>query len=189
MNGARAATVTNRSERTAVVAAVLAIALGVLVRTHGGPETVRPVAAFAISSNPVDSLAGLRLRSQEPLFSLDTITVNGRAAVETPEKSIVIRSGDEVSVAGWAADGVEGEPANAVFAAIGEQAPSIVRGGGERPDVAEALGNPKLSRTGFNGKLVTSGLAEGTFPLRFFIVDAAATTYNEVPSPLSITVR
>ena len=184
-----AAGAANRTESTIVAAAVVAVLLGLFVRVYGGPEAPRPVAAFAISSNPVTSLDGLRPSHREPLFSLDAVTVNGRAFSGAPGAAIPIRSGDSVSVAGWAADGAEGELANAVFVALGTQRPSVLRGGGERPDVAAALGNPKLSRTGFSGKLATSNLSEGTYPLRFFIVGAAAATYDEIPSPLSITVK
>ncbi len=172
-----------------VVIAAFAVVIGLIVRAKDAPFAPQSAVAIAAEASPVASLENLRLRRDEPLFSLDTVTVNGRPVAANAVKEIPVQSRDSVSVSGWAADRVDGVPANAIFVAVGSEKPLLLQNGGDRPDVAQALGNPKLEKTGFSGKLSLSSLTAGTLPLTFFVVDRAGLTYDAVPISVSLAVK
>ena len=61
--------------------------------------------------------------------------------------------GDELWVTGWAADVSAGQPAEWVVFFVGERAVGFAAPDHARPDVADALDNPGLERTGFEATL------------------------------------
>ena len=195
-----------------VLMAAVTLTIGLIVRARDAPLAPTEPVAVPTAVSKVTSLEGLSLHPEEPLFSLDVVSINGKplpaAAInQRPVRptgpvslnskllpaatvnQIPVRPTDDVSVSGWAADRIAGVPANGIFVAVGSGKPVALQYGGARPDVAKALGNPKLEKTGFAGKLPSQVLPSGTQPVRFFVVDGSGNSYGEVPSPISLTVK
>ena len=176
-------------EGTIVLLFFIAAIIGFIVRAKDAPSAAPEAVSIPTAIAKVMSLDGLSLRSEQPLFSLDLVTVSRKPLPVTSVKEIAVRPTDAIGVSGWAADRIAGLPANGIFVAVGAGKPVALQYGGARPDVAKALGNPNLDKTGFTGELPRGLLPSGSLPLRFFVVDSSGSSYDEVPSPISLTVK
>jgi hypothetical protein len=93
--------------------------------------------------------------------SLDAI--NGIAR----QPQMHMAAGGAVLVGGWIAGGDGTVPSQPAFVMRNESGGHIApfTAGGERPDVAEALGTPALANSGFNLLVTTQGVPAGTYRL------------------------
>ncbi len=172
-----------------VATLVVAATIGLTVSAKNAPFASQPTFALPAKASPVTSLENIQPRHEEPFVSLDAVSVNGKLVPGNAVKRLSVQRNDRLSVSGWAADRVAGAPANAIFLGVGSQKPIALQYGGNRPDVAQALGNPGLVRTGYVGKVPPGYLTPGDLPLTFLVVDSSGLTYDTVPSPVSLAVR
>ncbi len=97
------------------------------------------------------------LRRQDEVWEI--ATENGEVVVYIEKETLagyvdICKSvGDELLVTGWAADVSAGQPAESVVFFVGERAVGFAVPDYARPDVAVALDNPELARTGFEATL------------------------------------
>ncbi len=179
----------HRLETAIMLVFVATVAIGAVVRAKQPPISSPPPAHTAAALR-VRSLEGLPLLPGEPLFSLDVVILNGKPlSPSAPQLKHSVKTTDSVVITGWAADRAAGAPADGVFLAVGAARPVALDYGSSRPDVAAALGNPTLERTGFSGRIPLKLLHSGIAPLRFLVVDSAGTGYFAVPPPMSLIFR
>jgi hypothetical protein len=103
----------------------------------------------------------------------------GSGASPQPDKEIAVPSTIPLVVAGWAVDPSEAL-AGGVEVAIDDK-PYVATYGQERTDVATALKNPGLTKSGFNLTLPAGQLPKGGHTVAVRILNKAKTGYFETP--------
>jgi len=99
------------------------------------------------------------------------IAAGGACALDAinggPVTGITVASGTDAMFAGWMGDAKGNVPPDAQFVLKGaEKSYSVaVSGGGERPDVAKALGSEGLKLSGYNLVTKLSGVLPGDYEL------------------------
>lgn len=78
--------------------------------------------------------------------------------------SVVIIKGDKITIAGNYVDAIKGEAAAGVVALI-DGKPYVAIYGGERPDIAKALNNPKYLKSQFYVEVPTATVGAGLHDL------------------------
>jgi len=117
-------------------------------------------------------LASLTKSPTATVFSIDAINEQNVAQATQP----MAVSGDELTVAGWVVDEPNKTTANKIFVNIaGSDFPAAY--GGERPDVAKALGQAAYTKSGFMSKIPVSEIGKGNHQLRLKVVAAQGDVY------------
>lgn len=177
-------------------ASALDIALGLAVAA--GLAGVLFTAAPAVPPAHQGSVAASRSQAAaapaaEPpvdtLFSLDTIGIGNRPDVVVAGKaspSVETGPGAALRLSGWALDPARRAPAGGVLALVDGRVVARAGVNTSRPDVAQALGVPEASASGFALSVPGSALTAGRHHLevRILTADHAAS----LATPVTITV-
>lgn len=123
------------------------------------------------------------------LFSLDTIGIGHRPDVVVAGKAtpgVESAAGETLRLSGWALDPARRVPAGGVLAVLDGRVVARAGVNGSRPDVAQALGVPEASMSGFTLSVPGSALPPGRhhLELRVLSVDKAAS----IAVPVTVTV-
>jgi 4-amino-4-deoxy-L-arabinose transferase-like glycosyltransferase len=122
------------------------------------------------------SVNGLKLLSEPATGFIDSI--NSR--VWPSSEPIQVESQFPLRVSGWAADPATRQPAAAVYVRIRNQV-FKAEYGIPRDDVASALRNPALKRSGFSAEIPLKLLTKGNATLRILVVSSTETGYYVGP--------
>jgi hypothetical protein len=105
--------------------------------------------------------------------------VDGINDITSPQAgSIVTIKGDKITIAGNFVDAVKGEAAAGVVALISNK-PYVSTYGGERPDIAKALNNPKYLKSQFYLEVPTATIGAGLHDLKIRVIAADKSGYYE----------
>jgi hypothetical protein len=160
------------------VLSVLAISVALLVgcgeRKQSGPAAGVSISAAQRAQNDLLKVA---TRLAEPAYG--GVDVINEVVLPKPGSVIDVKV-DKVTIAGNYVDAVKGEAAAGVVALIGEKA-FVAEYGGERPDIAKTLNNPKYLKSQFVLVVPASSLGKGTHDLRFRVVASDRSGYFESP--------
>lgn len=105
--------------------------------------------------------------------------IDGINGVTSPKTgSIIVVSGDKIVITGNFVDAVKGEPAAGVVVVIGGKPYGTVYGG-ERPDVAKVLNNPKYLKIQFYLEVPTVTVSKGLHDLKIRVIAADKSGYFE----------
>lgn len=190
MNDVRPAARLGWTEVAIVAVFAVAVAVGYLVWLRAAPSVSAPQYVVQAAVAPVTSVSGLiPRRDDRPLFSLDSVVVGSVSYPGGTAKEIPLERSERITFAGWSADRMAGLPNNAVFVAVGTAKTMALTYGGIRSDVATALGNYKLARTGFFGSVSVADLPAGHVAVTFYAVNSTGTAYDEITSPITFLIR
>ncbi len=105
--------------------------------------------------------------------------VDGINDVTSPKVgSTVTIKGDKITIAGNYVDAVKGEAAAGVVALI-DGKPYVATYGGERPDIAKALNNPKYLKSQFYVEVPAATVGAGLHDLKIRVIAADKSGYYE----------
>jgi hypothetical protein len=136
-------------------------------------QLVKPnVAALA----PVrENFENVTMKFDAPAF----INIDGVNDLVTPKAgSTVSVRGDKIMIAGFGVDAIKGEAAAGVVAMI-DGKPYVASYGGERPDIARALNNPKYLKSQFYVEVPTGAVVAGIHELKMRVIAADKSGYYE----------
>jgi hypothetical protein len=122
-----------------------------------------------------ETFEAVTVRLGSPAFG----NVDGVNDVTSPKPgSTVTIKADKVTIGGFAVDAVKGEAAAGVVVVI-DGKPSVTTYGGERPDIAKALNNPKYLKSQFYAEVPTSVIGSGLHELKFRVIASDRSGYYE----------
>jgi hypothetical protein len=108
-------------------------------------------------------------------------TVNGLAWPRGPQ-------GATMKIEGWAFDPAGHAAGQGVIARVDHQLDFPGVYGIARPDIAQAIGDPASTDSGFRVELSTNGLKPGIHTITIAVVDADGEHYYELPDSLQLVV-
>ena len=167
--------------------------IGVLlsaVMVLGGCEQSKPNVDTSMNKPPVsnpaqDNPTQVTTRLPDPAFG----GVDGVNGVTSPTPGTVIPiNGDKIDIAGNYVDAVKGEAAAGVIVMI-DKTPFVATYGGERPDIAKALNNPKYLKSQFHVEVPTSAVGKGIHDLRIRVIASDKSGYYESGSIATLNVK
>ena len=122
-----------------------------------------------------DNFSSVTTRLSDPAFG----GVDGINGVTSPKPGSVIPiSGEKIEIAGNYVDAVKGAAAAGVVVMIGSK-PFVAIYGGERPDIAKALNNPKYLKSQFYVAVPTSAVGKGIHDLKIRVIANDKSGYYE----------
>lgn len=122
-----------------------------------------------------DNFSSITTRLSEPAFG----GVDGINGVTSPKPGSVIPvKGDKIEVAGNYVDAVKGDAAAGVVVMI-DNKPFVAIYGGERPDIAKTLNNPKYLKSQFYVAVPTSDVGKGVHDLKIRVIASDKSGYYE----------
>jgi hypothetical protein len=123
-------------------------------------------------------------------FSIDTVLVGEKTyTVAALQPRIEVPSGVPLRVGGWAVDDKADAPGSGVRIYLDNGTPINAQYGISRPDVAKVLRDARLTLSGFEALVPTTGLTQGQHELSFQIVNAAGTGTYALPKRIQFTIR
>ncbi len=139
------------------------------VAPQSGPQTVA-------APKPVqEKFESVTVKLSSPAYG----GVDGINDVITPKAgSTVTIKGDKITIAGNYVDAIKGEAAVGVVAIIGGK-PYVAIYGGERPDIAKTLNNPKYLKSQFYIEVPTATVGAGLHDLKMRVISADKSGYYE----------
>jgi hypothetical protein len=155
------------------VTVVLLAGCGDQKQNGAAPQSGKPTAA---APAPVqEKFENVTVKLNSPAFG----SVDGINDVTSPKAgSTVTIKGDKITIAGNFVDAVKGEAAAGVVAMIGGK-PYVAIYGGERPDIAKALNNPKYLKSQFYVEVPTATVGAGLHDLKMRVIAADRSGYYE----------
>lgn len=135
-----------------------------------------PVESTAAPATPIQNeLENITVKLDSPAFgSVDGINDD----ISPKAGSIVTIKGDKITIAGNYVDAVKGEAAAGVVAIIAGK-PYVAIYGGERPDIAKALNNPKYLKSQFYVEVPITKVGAGLHDLKMRVISADKSGYYE----------
>lgn len=136
----------------------------------------QPGAAKPTASAPVqEKFESVTVKLNSPAFGgIDGINESMSPKVG----STVTIKGDKITIAGNYVDAVKGEAAAGVVALISGK-PYVATYGGERPDIAKALNNPKYLKSQFYVEVPAATVGAGLHDLKIRVIAADKSGYYE----------
>lgn len=130
----------------------------------------------AVNAAPVqDNFAQITTRLSSPAYG-GVDVING---VMSPKSgSVVTVTGEKIEIAGNYVDAVKGEAAAGVLVLIDDK-PYVSNYGGERPDIAKALNNPKYLKSQFYVAVPSATVGAGLHNLKIRVIAADKSGYYE----------
>jgi hypothetical protein len=141
------------------------------------PAVKAPVvpAKVDVPSVPKTAPSEAMTRLKEPAFG----GVDAIDGVTLPKASTVVEiTGDKIRIAGNYVDAVHGDAAAGVIAMIGDK-PFVAGYGGERPDIASALNNPKYLKSQFYVEIPASSVGKGLHDVKMRVIASDRSGYYE----------
>lgn len=142
--------------------------------TPAAPTAGTPPAPAAPSAPPPPvTLAAYATPAAPAGGSCSLDVINGGAASTT-----TVAPGSELSIGGWFADAQNGVPGDASLVLTGstQSYAGQLPAGGERPDVAAALGSESARMSGFNAQVSLAGVEPGEYSLSVVYPGASASS-------------
>lgn len=157
----------------ALFAVAMLVGCGDQKQSGTGSQSVKPAAARP--AQVLERFETVTVKLNSPAVG----HVDGISGVTSPKTgSTVIVSGDKIAITGNFVDAVKGEPAAGVVVMIDGKPYGTVYGG-ERPDVANALNNPKYLKIQFYLEVPTATVGRGLHDLRIRVIAADKSGYFE----------
>jgi hypothetical protein len=137
------------------------------------PQTGKPAAVVAVPIQ--ERFENVAVKLNAPAFG----GVDGINDVISPGAgSTVTIKGDKITIAGNYVDAVKGEAAAGVVALI-DGKPFVAVYGGERPDIAKTLNNPKYLKSQFYVEVPIAAVGAGLHDLKMRVIAADKSGYYE----------
>lgn len=148
------------------------------------------VAPTKAESQPVANSVSIPLEAIDvKLTEFAFLNVDAVAGVSSPKAGDVIRvSGEQLEIAGFAVDAVNSDVAAGVLVMI-DAKPYVATYGGERPDIATALNNPKYLNSQFYLAVPVAELSKGLHTVKIRVVPKTRNGYHESEWSASIDVQ
>ena len=139
-------------------------------------ETPQSEKTAEVASAPVqEKFENVTVKLNSPAFG----GVDGINDIISPKVgSTVTIKGDKIIIAGNYVDAVKGEAAAGVVVLI-DGNPYVATYGGERPDIAKALNNPKYLKSQFYVDVPTATVGVGLHDLKIRVIAADKSGYYE----------
>lgn len=155
------------------VAVVFVVGCGEQKQSGVTPQSGAPVAA---------TLTTVHEAFESVTTKLTPIAFGGIDAINdvtSPKAgSTVAINGEKITIAGNFVDAVKGEAAAGVVAMIADK-PYVAIYGGERPDIAKALNNPKYLKSQFYVEVPVAIVGSGLHDLKIRVIAADKSGYYE----------
>ena len=148
--------------------------------------TPPPVVAPVVVAKPIN-LETISNRLSEPAFgAVDGI--NGAAGPVSGSVIPIPATDEKIRIGGFAVDSIKGDVAAGVLVLIDDK-PHLATYGGERPDIAATLKNPKYLKSQFYMEIPAASLAKGLHDVKFRVVSSDKTGYYESAWSAKIEVK
>lgn len=119
--------------------------------------------------------------------AFSNIDVINDVASPKPGSTIAIKA-DKVTIAGFAVDAIKGDAAAGVIVMI-DGKPFKTTYGGERPDIAKALNNPKYTKSQFYLEVPTAAIGAGLHEVKIRVVASDKLGYYQSDSVIKLDVK
>ena len=147
-----------------------------------GASTSQPV---KVASPVQENFENITTKLAEPAFG----NIDGVNSVASPKPgSTVAIKDDKIAIGGFAVDAVKGDAAAAVIVMI-DGKPFATTHGGERPDIAKALNNPKYLKSQFYVAVPTTAIGSGLHELKIRVVSSDKSGYYESGLLLKLDIK
>ena len=165
------------------VTVVLLAGCGDQKQSEAAPQSGKLTATASASVQ--EKFENITVKLDSPAFG----GVDGINDVVSPKvgSTITIKS-EKITIAGNFVDAVKGEAAAGVVAIIGGK-PYLAIYGGERPDIAKALNNPKYLKSQFYVEIPTSTVGTGFHDLKIRVIAADKSGYYESNMLAKLSVK
>ena len=104
-----------------------------------------------------------------------------------PDSTVAIKA-DKITIGGFAVDAVKGDAAAGVIVMI-DGKPFVTTYGGERPDIAKALNNPKYLKSQFYVEVPTTAIGAGLRELKLRVVASDKSGYYQSDAAIKLDVK
>lgn len=142
-----------------------------VVNTPGLTEVSAPAALTAVT----EKIENIEVKLDAPAFG----AVDGINDVISPAPGSTISiDGEKIVIAGNFVDAIKGDVASGVVVLIDDKKFLAIYGG-DRPDIAQALNNPKYIKCQFYVEIPTASVGVGVHDLRIRVVAADRSGYYE----------
>jgi hypothetical protein len=158
---------------TIFVSVVLLAGCGDQKQTAADSQAIKPA---SVTSVPVqEKFESVTTKLSSPAFgSVDSIN-----DVKSPNAgSTIAIKGEKVVISGVFVDAVKGEVAAGVIAMINGKS-FVATYGGERPDIAKALNNPKYLKSQFYVEIPKDSIGPGVHDLKIRVIASDKSGYFE----------
>jgi hypothetical protein len=154
----------------------LGLVFSAVILMAGCSESNHSTDAKVVTAAPTqDNLALITTKLSSSSFG----GVDGINGVSSPKSgSVVPIEGEKIEIAGNAVDAVKGEAAAGVLVLIDGKPYTAVHGG-ERPDIAKALNNPKYLKSQFYAAIPTAEIGVGQHEVKFRVIASDKSGYYE----------
>ena len=160
---------------TLLVAVILASACGNQLESPTVQKETRPSAQTASPAEQKPNILNITTKLNEPAFG-GVDSING---VTSPKSGTVIPiTGDKIEIAGNYVDDVKKDVAAGVLVVIDNKS-FVTTYGGERPDIAKALNNPKYLKSQFYASIPTAELGKGQHDIKIRVIANDTSGYYE----------
>ncbi len=133
----------------------------------------------------VDNFENVTIRLKDPAFG----SVDGINGVTAPPSGTVIPiADDKIRIGGFAVDAIRGEAAAGVIVLIDDK-PFVAMFGGDRPDIAKALNNPKYLKSQFYVETPAVSLGKGSHDVKFRVIASDRSGYYESAWSAKIDIK
>ncbi len=148
------------------------------------PAAPPPIALPTSPSNiPFDTLTRL---AGTTTYSIDSL--NDTSLAQPPPAPIPVPATGSIILRGWAVDVRANGPASGVIVSVDEKTNVRATYGAERPDVAEALGNPADQPSGFSATLPASSFTPGKHTISIKILTSDGMSYYQPDQVVEIEI-
>ncbi len=138
-------------------------------------SAVTGVAATTKETSKQEDFADVIRNLRSPAFG----GVDGINGIASPKAGAVVPiTGDKIEIAGNYVDAVNGDAAAGVLVLIDGQ-PHVTVYGGERPDIAKALNNPKYLKSQFYISIPTAEVGAGQHEVKIRVIASDRSGYYD----------
>jgi hypothetical protein len=169
---------------TLISTSILAIALLMFGCGDQKPaaSTSQPV---KVATPAQENFENITTKLLEPAFG----NIDGINNVTSPKLgSTVAIKEDKIAIGGFAVDAVKGDAAAGVIVMI-DGKPFVTTYGGERPDIAKALNNPKYLKSQFYVEIPSAAIGAGLRELKLRVVASDKSGYYQSDVAIKLDVK
>lgn len=153
-------------------------------QNHTSQNNSQP-ASNSLSANQKGAFSNITTKLDTPAFG-GVDTINGMVA---PKSGTTIPiTGDKIEIAGNYVDDIKKDVASGVVVMI-DGKPFEATYGGERPDIAKSLNNPKYLKSQFYFSIPTSEIGKGLHEVKIRVIANDKSGYYESPWVGKIDVK